>query len=580
MSSSFSITENASIVISGEAGQGIDTVENFLTKIFKNSGFNTFSTREFMSRIRGGCNSTEIRLSSKPVSSFVNRIDILIALSQNALTHLQHRVTKNTLIFSEKENFEKADISGLNTIEIPLSELSKEVGGKIYSNTISAGLVLGLFSVDFKLIEEEIRKLFSKKTEDVVNNNIKAAQIGYELGQKHLKENNLTVNIPVNPELKENLLISGTDAVSMGCIAGGCNFISSYPMSPGTGVLGFLAKQADEFGIIVEQAEDEIAAINMSIGAWYAGARGMVTTSGGGFALMTEGVSLSGMLETPVVVHLAQRPGPATGLPTRTEQGDLDLALYAGHGEFPRIIFVPGTPQEAFDLSQKAFNLADKYQVPVFILTDQYLLDSVYSIKALGIDKTEVCNYFIKTEKDYKRYELTENNISPRGIPGYGEGLVVVDSDEHDEEGHITESMQVRNQMVEKRLKKMDLIKEEVELPELIGSESYKILVISWGSTKKAVEEAIGNINSEEISQLHFKQVYPVHKEIKEHLKKAETTVIVENNATSQFGKLIKLTTGEEIQHKILKYSGLPFSVEEIVKELKEICHGCKQLQY
>ncbi len=560
-----SLKEAASIVISGEAGQGIDTVENFLTRIFQLAGFYTFSTKEYMSRIRGGCNSTEIRVSSSPVSAFINKIDFLIALTDKAIPHLKERISENTIIFSEKENF-------------PITELSQEAGGKIYSNMISAGLILGLFSVEFNLMEKEIKKVFSEKTDEIINNNIKAAQSGYGLAQKYIKEKNLRIDISPNTDAKENILITGTQAVSMGCIAGGCNFISSYPMSPGTGVLTFLTKNSEELGIISEQAEDEIAAINMSIGAWYAGARAMVTTSGGGFALMTEGVSLAGMIESPIVIHLAQRPGPATGLPTRTEQGDLELALYSGHGEFPRIILAPGTPAESFELSHRAFNLADKYQVPVFILTDQYLLDSVYSTKPFEIDKTEVNKYVIKTSVNYKRYELTENGLSPRGIPGYGEGLVVVDSDEHDEEGRITEDMSVRKKMDKKRLKKLELIKQEVETPELTGDEKYKILVISWGSTKEIVKEAILNLDSDGIAQLHFKQVYPLPEKLNKYLAAAEKTIIIENNATSQFGKLIKIQTGIEVQDKILKYSGLPFSVEEVAEELKRICYGCKQL--
>lgn len=578
MSSNISIKKNASIVISGEAGQGIETVEYFLTKIFKDSGYYTFSTKEYMSRIRGGCNSTEVRVSCEPVSCFVDRIDILIALSDKAIIHLQERISENTVIFGEKENIGDFIEKYAKTIEIPLLELSKEAGGKIYSNTISASMILGLFSIDFNLIEKEIREVFSKKGAEVVNNNINAAKSGYELAQKSLKENSMEIDIPASTEPVSNKLITGTEAVSMGCIAGGCNFVSSYPMSPGTGVLTFLTKKSEEFGIISEQAEDEISAINMAIGAWYGGARGMVTTSGGGFALMAEGVSLSGIIETPVVIHLAQRPGPATGLPTRTEQGDLELALYAGHGEFPRVIYAPGTPEEAFELSYKAFNLSDKFQIPVFILTDQYLLDSTYSIKGLDIDNSEIQSFITETGNDYKRYEFTQNGISPRGIPGFGNGLVIVDSDEHDEEGHITESMHLRNRMVEKRLKKTESIKQEVEPPLFKGSENYKNLIISWGSTQKTVEESLDILEYSDFGWLHFKQVYPLPENLTDYIERAENTVIIENNATSQFGKLIKLTTGIEIRRKILKYSGLPFAAEEIVKQLKEICYGCKQV--
>jgi 2-oxoglutarate ferredoxin oxidoreductase subunit alpha len=341
-------------------------------------------------------------------------------------------------------------------------------------------------------------------------------------------------------------------------------------MSPSTGVLTFLAKHAKTFDIVAEQAEDEIAAINMGIGAWYAGARAMVTTSGGGFALMTEGVSLAGMLESPMVIHLAQRPGPATGLPTRTEQGDLELALYAGHGEFPRIIFAPGKIEDAISLTQRAFNLADKYQVPVFILTDQYFIDSYYNTVAPDLSKLKIEKHIVRTEKDYHRYELTESGISPRGVPGFGDGLVAVDSDEHDTEGHITEDLDLRIRMVDKRLKKGTLMKEDNIPPELTGAQNYKNLVVCSGSTQNIVQEAMKKLGRDDVSLLHFKQVYPLPDETTEYLQEAEKIIIVENNATSQFAKLIKLQTGIDIQHKILKYSGLSFSVEELAEELKE----------
>ncbi len=286
---------------------------------------------------------------------------------------------------------------------------------------------------------------------------------------------------------------------------------------------------------------------------------------------MVEGLSLAGMLEVPVVIHLGQRPAPGTGLPTRTEQGDLEFVLHAGHGEFPRAIFAPGTIEDAFYLTQKSFNLADKYQVPVFILTDQYLLDSYYNIPALDLSSMKIEQYVVKTDKDYQRYQLAEDGISPRGVPGFGQGLVVVDSDEHDEEGHITEDFEVRTKMVEKRLEKLNSLRKEVVPPELVGSKDYQTLIIGWGSTYHVIKEAISCLGRDDISFLHFKQVYPLHPHTAGYLKQSEQCVIVENNATSQFANLIKLFTGVEIRKKILKYSGLPFSVEEVADNLETI---------
>lgn len=283
---------------------------------------------------------------------------------------------------------------------------------------------------------------------------------------------------------------------------------------------------------------------------------------------MIEGISLAGMIETPVVVHVAQRPGPATGLPTRTEQADLDLVLYAGHGEFPRIIFAPGNLEQAIFLTQKAFDLADRFQIPVFVLTDQYFVDTYYNIPSPDLSGLKVERYVVKTQKDYKRYSLHSDGISPRGIPGYGEGLVGVDSDEHDEEAHITEDLDLRTKMVDKRLRRITLIKKETVPPAIFGPRDYKILLICWGSTYPIIREAVEIVGRDDLAFLHFSQVYPLYDGIKTYLDQAEQVIIIENNATSQLGKLLMFQTGVEIESKILKYSGLPFSVEEVAEKL------------
>lgn len=558
-----------SIVLCGEAGQGIQTVEQLFTKIVKKSGFNVFSTKEYMSRVRGGSNSTQLRISTEPVNAYIDRIDILITLSEDAIKHLGKRVSKKTIIIGEKNHIKNN--KNLKVIEISFSQYAKEIGNIVFSNTIAVGLLSALCKIDKKVVTEQLENFFSKKNKNLVKNNILALEKGYITGYNLVKNGEVRINISGSKNKKNDIVLSGTQAIGLGALAGGCNFISSYPMSPSTGVLTFLSQQSNDFDIIVEQAEDEISAINMALGAWYAGARAMVTTSGGGYTLMTEGVSLAGMIESPIVIHLGQRPAPATGLPTRTEQADLEHALYSGHGEFPKIIFAPGTLQDGFYLTQKAFNIADKYQVPVYILTDQYFVDSYYNIPSIKLDSISNMNYFVKTKKNYKRYELTKNGISPRGIPGYGNGLICVDSDEHDEEGRITESMNIRTKMVGKRLIKLkELIKETIQ-PTLIGNKNYKTLIIGWGSTYHIIKEALEKINQKNISFLHFNQIYPIHKDALKYLKKAERTIIVENNATSQFSKLIKLQTGYEINHKILQYNGLPFSVETIEKQIKQI---------
>lgn len=562
---------NISVVICGAAGQGIQTVEMILTKICKLNGYHIFATREFMSRIRGGVNSTEIRISSRPVKAYVRTIDILIPLNELAIPHLCKRIDQETIIIGEEDNIKSSDLPNkCKILNIEFTKLAKEIGGRIYSNIIATGLISGLLGIKEKILENYIGEYFSNKGEKIIENNIKATLKGRELGIKFLEDEEIKLSLETNSNLKDHIVLNGAEAIGLGALAGGCNFISSYPMSPSTAVLVFISECMKEFNIVSEQAEDEISAINMGLGAWYAGGRAMITTSGGGFALMNEGLSLCGMIESPMVVHVAQRPGPATGLPTRTEQGDLLFSLFAGHGEFPRVIYAPGSIEDAFYLTQKAFNIADKYQIPVIILTDQYLMDSYYNLTAFDLSKFENKEHIIETDKDYMRYRFTDNGISPRGIPGYGEGLVMVDSDEHDEFGRITEDFDLRIKMVDKRLKKLNLDDDFIS-PEFIGSKGYKYLILCWGTNYHIVKEAISELNDDRLALLYFKQVYPLSKDIKEKLNNNATLIMVENNARAQFGMLLKLFADINTDHNILKYNGLPFSVEEIVESLKEI---------
>ncbi len=563
---------DVSIVLCGEAGQGIQTVEAILVKAIKKSGYNVFSTKEYMSRVRGGENSTEIRVSSKRVISYVDRIDILLSLSKGAVHHLEDRLTSETLILGDENHLKFLSGDKYDLIGVKLLEMAKEMGGVIFSNVIAAGVISCILNVPKSVFVSCIQEMFARKGEEIVKKDTDAGLKGYEIGKELVESGKIDFKIETNSEILDEILLDGTEAVGLGCIAGGCRFMASYPMTPSTPLQVFMAANSEEFGMIFEQAEDEIAAINMAIGGFYAGARSMVATSGSGFALMEEAVGLSGMIETPVVIYIGQRPGPAVGLPTRTSQEDLNLALYSGPGESPRIIFAPGNFEDAFNLSQKAFNLADQYQIPVFILSDQYFADVFYNQPAFNLEDLENEYHIVKTSSNYKRYEITENGISPRGIPGFGDGLVVVDSDEHDEEGHLTENLDIRTKMVDKRLRKLNEL--EIVPPELLGSINYKTLVIGWGSTYGPIKEALDNLEDENISFLYFKQLYPLHKSTDQSLKRAENTIIFENNAQGQFSDLIKLKTGFEIEKRVLKYNGMPFSVEEVEKNLKEFMEG------
>jgi 2-oxoglutarate ferredoxin oxidoreductase subunit alpha len=375
------------------------------------------------------------------------------------------------------------------------------------------------------------------------------------------------------------MLIAGNDAIGFGVAASGCKFYSAYPMTPSTGIMNYLASKGKEYGIIVEQAEDEIAAINMALGASFSGVRAMTGTSGGGFALMVEGLSLAAMTETPIVIVLAQRPGPATGFPTRTEQGDLLFALHTAHGEFPRAVFAPGTPEQAFYLTNKAFDIAERFQVPVIILTDQYLADSQWTFEGFDLSKIKYIDYRLRGDafknlSEYKRHAFTDSGVSPLGIPGDSKYLVVTDSDEHDEEGHIIEDAETRIKMLDKRLfKKLPLIKNEIEPPFFYGDNKPEIVIIGWGSTYGVMKEAVDALSkNRRIAMLHFSEIYPfplIEKfDYLSILNNAKLAICIENNATGQFARLIRAETGYEFKAKINKYDGRPFTLDNLLGEL------------
>lgn len=556
--------ENIVIVLSGEAGQGIKTVEEVIIEILRNEGHFFFSTNEVMSRIRGGNNTTEIRIGNNAMDSYSSTIDYLIVLSRNAIHRLVKRISDKTVIIGEPKYIEEEYQKKYKVIPVTINKIAESLGGAIYTNIVTLGLSLGILKIDFHSANQVVKNRFISKGNDVVLKNLEALELGYREGEKI----DSGIQLSVFEEIKNYAVLCGSEGVGLGAIAGGCNFISSYPMSPGTSVLTFLAKNATQFGIVVEQVEDEIAAINMAIGAWYAGARALVTTSGGGFALMVEAISLSGIIEVPIVIHLAQRPGPATGLPTRTEQGDLLFAVFSGHGEFPKIILAPGTPNQAIEITQRAFNMADKYGVPVIILTDQFLLDSYYCSPRIDFNNFKNNSSIIQTKTDYKTYAYTQNGISPRGIPGHGDGFVCVDSDEHDETGHITEDADVRIKMNDKRLSKVkEILKDSVE-PEIIGITDYSTLIIGWGSTYGVIKDALEILQLKDTAFVFFSQLYPLPLSTDAILKKAVRLICIENNATGQFAKLIRMEIGIEINELILQYDGSPFSVEYIVSKL------------
>lgn len=559
----FNHTRN--IVIGGEAGQGLVTVGGLLTKVLVRRGYNIVVSQSYQSRIRGGHNTYALRVSSSPIHATQDNIDILVALNAETVKLHTQELSPNGIIIADASHEIDDELCKKHCLRIPYKELASP---KV-ENIVALGVITSLLGLNENNVSLILEETFKKKGEEVIEENKKALRNAILWTQK---QNASFEKLPSIKDAPARLAMNGNDAIALGALSAGIKFYSFYPMTPSTSIGLNLAAAAKKAGVVVEQAEDEISAINMAIGASFAGAPSMVATSGGGFALMVEGVSLAGMTETPIVIVLGQRPAPATGLPTRTEQADLEFVLYSGHGEFPRAIFAPGSIEECFHLTRKAFELADKYQSPIFILTDQFLADSYRAVEPFDVENLapfKIEN--IQTSSPYRRYEFTDSGVSPRLIPGLSENLVVVDSDEHTEEGHITEDLNIRKKMVEKRLKKFEGIKKEILAPYYDGDINPDLLFVTWGSNKGAVAEVLQKLkdNGKKCAMLHFAQVWPLlSKNFLPYLEKAKEVISIEGNATGQFANLIRKETGFEINKRILRYDGLEITPEFILSKL------------
>ena len=551
------------ILIGGAAGLGMETISSILEKVLKRKGFEIFTIQDYMSRVRGGHNFFQIRFGNEEINSHWDEIDGIIALDKETIQIHIDKLKEDGFIISDEEiQFEDKRFIGL-----ALKSIAKNIGNpKVYGN-VALGSFIKLFNLNLSGVKELLAEKFK---DEIAKQNFNAFEEGFKLvPQKY--------DIEAKSE-DNSILIGGNDAIALGALAAGCKFFSAYPMTPSTSVMNYLASKMQEAEIVVEQAEDEIAAINMAIGASYAGVRAMTGTSGGGFALMVEAVGLSGMLEVPLVIAEIQRPGPTTGLPTRTEQGDLKFVIASSPGEIPKMVIALREPEDAFYQTIRAFNLADKYQIPVILLGDQFLADSIRTIKPFNFDNIKIERHLNDDEyynaKDYKRYKITDTGVSPRIIPGKIPGLtVLVDSDEHDEYGHITELADVRIEMNDKRLRKMEYLKEELQEPVFVGEENADVLLIAWGSLYSPVKEAVNLLNTNagnnKYCALVFGDVYPLpDKQLKKYVKNVKKIINIEQNATGQLAGLIRENTSIECSGSILKYDGRPISSQEIYNKL------------
>jgi len=552
---------DVNIRVAGEAGQGVLTTGHLLVGVLAKMGLHVLATQSYMSRIRGGLNWFDIRISDAELFSGTENADLLVALTPEALQVLSPEVTADGVVLFDGESTD-------GPVGLQFTKVAKELAASaIMANTVAAGAAFAVLGYDVAELCGYLEHEFEKKGSDVVEKNLLCARRGAGLAL----ESNRTVKAPSPAGAPANVY-NGAQAVGLAAATAGVKFVTAYPMTPATAVFTYLADVADKYGIVVEQAEDEIAAVNMVCGAVYGGVPAMTVTSGGGFALMVEGVSLAGIMELPMVIMVGQRPGPATGLPTRTAQQDLKFVLYSGHGEFARAIYAPGTIRQAYELTRHALETAHKYQTPVFILTDEFIADMQKNIPPLDSELRPIDRHIVESPpRDYIRYAVTGDGISPRAIPG-GEAFVVCDSDEHTADGHITEDLRARVSQQDKRMAKIKGLRAESLPAELYGPAEAETLLLTWGSTYGPAREAVDILNLDGVSaaMLHFSQVWPVNAPaVRGALERRRRVVSVEGNQTGQLASLLREVGLLSECELMTRYDGLPFTGREIAARVK-----------
>ena len=575
---------NMTFKIGGEAGQGVESTGRGFAQALVRGGLHVFGLQDYHSRIRGGHNFYQIRVSERDLHSHEERVHLLLALTNIAIDeHLREIVPNGGMIYDPALAVDEAALAAesVQAFPVPLAQIAEEEGGsKVMANTAAIGAAAGLTGYGLDQINSVIRDNFARKGQAVVDTNLKVAAAAQRFVEAQF---GATFPFRLNQlQAPQRMLISGNEALAYGAVMAGCRFVAGYPMTPGSPILEWFSVRSKDLGIVTKHTEDELAAINMIIGAGQMGVRAMTPTSGGGFALMSEGLGLAGLLEVPIVVVNVQRPGPATGLATRTEQGDLLFMLHAAQGEFLRIVLAPGTIEQAFEAGYRAFNLAEKYQTPAIILSDAFL---AHSPRALDLDALDLSvpidrgvllsdQELDKLTERYKRYSTTESGVSPRALPGHRNAVHALGSDEHDEYGQICEDVVVRNQQNEKRMRKVEAARAEMKAPLRYGPPDAPLTLLTWGSTLGPLRMAVDTLNATgkpaNIVQIMDVWPLPVDK-VTAALGQAKKLIAVEQNHTGQMATLVRAHTGIEVDGLIRKYDGRPMSPEYILSQLKGV---------
>jgi 2-oxoglutarate ferredoxin oxidoreductase subunit alpha len=566
------IINQLNFMVGGKAGEGVDSTGLLFAKLAMRSGLWVHGTAEFYSVIKGYNNIYQVRVGEQPLASHINDYDLVLALDKETTDKYLDNVVQGGGVIYDPAVAEP-ESETVKLFPVPLRAIAKEKAGmELAKNVVGMGAVLGLLDAPIQPLLDSLVKQFAYKGEDVVNKNMDAAQAGYHYIRENFSREFNYVLKPVTNDPR--MLVNGNEIISLAAMKAGCKFVSEYPMTPSSSILHCMARHSLKYQVSVNHVEDEISAINMAVGAGYAGVRSMTGTSGGGFSLMSEAIGLAGMIEAPVVIVDCQRPGPSTGLPTRSGQGDLRQAMHASQGDFPRVVLSPGTHEEAFYMTFEAFNLAEKYQCPVILLSEKYLSEGHVSLPYLKTDHLQVDRGKLLSESQieagFQRFKATADGVSRRTIPGQSGGAHTASSYEHREDGYFTEEVEDVIAIQARRMKKLETIAADLPPVYLEGEEDAELTLVCWGATYGPTLEAIELLSKGGVrgNLLHIKYLQPLQAGVAEVLEHSKHPILVEGNISAQLGGLIAEKVGIEIQDKILDWSGRPFTPSLIVEEV------------
>ena len=579
--------EDLNWAVGGEAGDGIDSTGKIFAQALSRAGRHVFTSKDFASRIRGGYTAYKIRTSTERIESVVDSLDVLIALTQRTVEENTEELHDGSVIIYDGERTMMEDFEapeGTVGLSVPLQRLAEEAGGAIMQNVVALGAACAVCDFDVSYLDESLEKRFGGKGSSIVDNNKEAARAGRDYVNDEIAD---TFPYDLDTTDADYVLLNGDEAIGMGAIAAGCRFYAGYPITPATDVMEYLKGRIERFGGHVVQAEDELSAINMALGAARAGARAMTATSGPGIDLMAETFGLVATTETPMVICDVMRSGPSTGMPTKQEQGDLDMLLHGGHGEIPRFVVGATTVAECFHKTVEAFNLAEKYQTPVYLVADLALsvTEQTYPPEEFDMDAVEVdrgplvrgsdVEEWTNDSDQFTPHAATESGVSPRTIPGTAGGAHMTTGLEHDELGRRTEETEVRVEQVDKRQRKVETARrDETWTAREFGDADSGTLVLSWGSNEGAIREAMELLDEQgtTIRFLSVPYLFP-RPDLTEAVEAAEEVIVVECNATGQFADVIEHDTLTRVK-RINKYDGVRFDADELAAHITDVLAG------